>query len=266
MDGCSARKTVVIKVGGSVLVNEASYRRVARFLVHRLHKCSRERFVVVVSAQQGLTGELEAFARGVTKYPNPRMLDLLWSTEEIRSVALLTLHLEELGVAAVGLNIHETGLRLDGGSLNELNVTSLSGELRRAFDDSSVVVVPGFFATLMNGTVVSLGRGGSDLTAVLLAEELEADQCELIKDVGGYFTQDPNVHEKAEPLESLSYEQALEIAGVGCELVQVQAIKAARAANVRVVVRSLDDSAPFTVISQDGTESPARSASSEKGR
>jgi aspartate kinase len=165
-------------------------------------------------------------------------------------VALLTLHLEELGVAAVGLNIHETGLRFDGARSDDCGISSFSNELRRAFDDASLVVVPGFFATLLNGMVVSLGRGGSDLSAVLLAEELEAEQCELIKDVSGYFTKDPNAHVEASHLPFLSYAQAVQMADTGCELVHRQAVECAKAAGLRLVVRNLDDAAPRTVISK----------------
>src|ERR1700730_12827479 len=183
MDSCSFRKTVVIKLGGSVLVDADSYALASQFIVRRLDRCAEKRFVVVVSAQEGLTDELEELAREIAKHPNARTLDLLWSTGEMRSAALLTLHLEGLGVTAVGLNAHETGLRFNSSAPADARIESLSGELRRAFHDYSVVVVPGFFGTLTSGTLVSLGRGGSDLSAVLLAQELEAEQCELIKDV-----------------------------------------------------------------------------------
>src|SRR6202048_4209157 len=106
MDGCRTRRIVVIKLGGSVLLDDDAYRQAARFLVRRLHKCSAERLVVVVSARKGLTDELERLARRITNFPNPRTLDLLWSTGELRSVALLTFHLEKVGVAAVGLHGH----------------------------------------------------------------------------------------------------------------------------------------------------------------
>ncbi len=178
MDDCPDNKIVVIKLGGSVLDTDESYRNAARFLVRRLHKCSRQRFVVVVSAQNGHTDELEGIARRITQSPSQRTLDLLWSTGEVRSVALLTLHLEGLSVGAVGLNVHESGLRLDGVSSEETNVTSLLDELYRAINDFSVVVVPGFFATLMGGTIVSLGRGVSDL--VLAQREMEKRRSPLV--------------------------------------------------------------------------------------
>src|SRR5260370_41810329 len=101
MDGCRLGRVVVIKLGGSVLLDDDAYREAARFLVSRLHGCSEERFVVVVSARKGLTDELESLARGITGHPNPRTLDLLWSTGEMHSVALLPLHLGELGGAAL---------------------------------------------------------------------------------------------------------------------------------------------------------------------
>jgi aspartate kinase len=268
MHSCGTQRIVVIKLGGSVLVDDESYRSAARFLVRRLHRCSEERFVVVVSARKGLTDELARMAHGITEYPNPRTLDLLWSTGEMRSVALLTLHLEELGVAAVGLNVHETGLRFNGFGRVDASVEALSIELRRAFDDCSVAVVPGFFATLSNGTMVYLGRGGSDLSAVVLADGLEAEQCELIKDVRGYFMEDPNVHHRAEHLDRLSYELALEMADAGCELVQPQAIEMARGAGLRLVVRSLEDAAPVSIVSADerGPKGLSDGKSNGKGR
>lgn len=260
MDGCRLGRVVVIKLGGSVLVDDEAYRQAARFLVNRLCECSEERFLTVVSAQSGLTDELEKLARGITGHPNPRTLDLLWATGEMRSVALLTLHLEELGIEAVGLNAHETGLRLNGSGHADAGIESLPGELRNAFHDHSVVVVPGFFGTLTSGTLVSLGRGGSDLSAVLLAQELEAKQCELIKDVRGYFTEDPNVHHLAEHLEWLSYQQALEMADAGCELVQRVALEAARERGLQLILRSLDDAVPGTIVSSDRNQLGRRNA------
>jgi len=248
------RPVVVIKLGGSVLVDDESYRQAATFLVRRLHRCSGERFVVVVSARKGLTDELERIARGITKHPNPRSLDLLWSTGEMHSVALLTLHLEELGIPVVGLNVHETGLRRTGAGQSEAGFQSLSSQLRKAFDDHSMVVVPGFFGTLTDGTIVSLGRGGSDLSAVLLAYELEAGQCELIKDVPGYFTDDPDTAPAAERLSSITYEDAIEMTERGCELIQRVALEAARERSLPLLVRSLGDEVPGTVVSADGSQ------------
>jgi aspartate kinase len=254
MRSCDRSPIVVVKLGGSILVDEDSYRDAARFLVRRLSKCSRERFVVVVSAQRGVTDELERFAQFITRWPNARTLDLLWFTGELRSVALLTLHLEGLGVSAAALNAHEAGLRWNGSLENGQRVEALSMELRRTLDDHAVAVVPGFFATLANGTLVSLGRGGSDLSAVLLAHGLEAIRCELIKDVVGYFDEDPHSHRDAVHLPRLTYEKALRMAETGCDLIQPRALEAARHARLRLVVRRMDDSAPVSIVSEDAAD------------
>jgi aspartate kinase len=249
MKGSSKHKIVVIKLGGSVLASEGAYRDAAQFLSRRAHNFPSERFVAVVSAQYGHTDELESLARGVVRDPGPRTLDLLWSTGELRSVALLTLHLKNLGVRAVGLNIHEAGLRRNGSD----RIEAVSVELEAALTDHSIVVVPGFFATTPSGTLLSLGRGGSDLSAVLFAQALNALQCELVKDVAGYFSEDPNVSDAARHLPRLSYEQALTMASEGCELVQLRALEVARNAGLRLVVRSLIDDAPVSIVSLNGS-------------
>ena len=248
MDSCRLKKAVVIKLGGSVLVDADSYGQASRFIVRRLHRCAEERFVVVVSAQEGFTDELEELARGITSHPNPRTLDLLWSTGEMRSVAFLTLHLEELGVAAVGLNVHETGLRLNG--IDEVGFVRT--EIEKLVGEHSVVVVPGFFGTHNGGAIRSLGRGGSDLSAVVLANGLDASRCELIKDVAGYFDEDPHSHRDAVHLPQLSYQRALKMADNGCDLIQPRALEAARRAGLCLVVRSMDDNAPASIVSDDG--------------
>src|SRR6266403_3234445 len=125
-----SRKIVIIKFGGSVLENDNSYQRVAAFLVRRLHQRAEERLLVVVSAQSGLTDELQKLAAAITEYPNPRTLDLLWSTGEIRSVALLALHLEKMGVAVVALNVHEMGLLFSPLSQGQRRVEVSSAEVQ----------------------------------------------------------------------------------------------------------------------------------------
>lgn len=240
---------VVLKLGGSVLVDDPSYRQAATFLVERLRRSAGDRFIAVVSARKGATDELEQLAQGITRYPNPRSLDLLWSTAEMRSVALLTLHLEELGVSALGLNVHETGLRCNESRHGQRGVQSFFSQLRRSLEHHSIVVVPGFFGTLTDGSIVSLGRGGSDLTAVLLANELRAERCELLKDVAGYFTEDPGDSPEARHLPWISYDDAIEMASRGCELVQRVALEAARQNSLSLVVRGFADSLPGTVVS-----------------
>ena len=247
--GCSTNKRiVVIKVGGSVLEDTAAYEACAKFLVRRLRSCSEERFVVVVSAQQGITDELERLASDMVVSPSGRALDLLWSTGEIRSVALLTLCLEQLGAEAAGLNIHEAGVRITGNDGFPYNIDFAEERIQQALSAFSIAVVPGFLGTDRNGVIRSLGRGGSDLTAVVLAAALEAVQCELIKDVPGYFTEDPHEHRAARHLPSLTFPQAIALADAGCALVQKEALELAAQSGLRIIVRSLDDDERNTVV------------------
>jgi aspartate kinase len=145
-------------------------------------------------------------------------------------------------------------MRFNRAGQDGAKVEALTEGLRRAFDDHSVVVVPGFFATLTSGTLVSLGRGGSDLSAVLLAHEFENQRCELIKDVPGYFTDDPHRNARAGRLSRISYSTAMDMAERGCELVQRVALEAAREHGLELMVRSLRDLGPGTVVSSHANE------------
>jgi aspartate kinase len=249
-DSSSAKQIVVLKIGGSVLTGTKAFRRAALFLKDRSKLTPNERLVVVVSAQKRATDRLERRARRIVREPGVRALDLLWSTGELHSVALLALHLQAIGVSSAGLNVHETGLQFSSDLQPRLARPRLaSGHLKAALAEHAVVVVPGFLATRWDGVIVSLGRGGSDFSAVLLAIGLRASRCELVKDVPGYFADDPHKDGQALHLSSLSFEEALEMADRGCELVQRQALRAAGEANLPLVICSLDERAPVSVVS-----------------
>jgi aspartate kinase len=235
----------VLKIGGSVLRNDRSYATVARFLQTRLTLNQDERLVVIVSAQYGTTDYLQAEAQTIADDPSQTALDLLWSTGELRSVALLALHLQKVGVSAVPFNVHQAGLvsdRATGTSVRPLRLLAALAHAR-------IVVVPGFLGVSAGGAIASLGRGGSDLTAVLLASAIRADACELIKDVAGYYTADPNRDPGARQIHHLSVADAIRMADAGCDLVQRAALLAASAANLEIVVRSTDADAPVTHVS-----------------
>jgi aspartokinase len=240
----------VIKIGGSILTGPQAYRRAASFIHNRLLAAPGERFVVVVSAQKGATDDLEQTARSIVSSPRKQALDLLWSTGELRSVALLALHLQALDVRAIGVNVHQTGLVAppNGGIGDGAHVRLDASRLLQILDECSVAVVPGFLATDGLHSVVSLGRGGSDLTAVLLAAGLGANRCELIKDVPGYFTADPHRDRNALPVPFLTFEHALELADNGCDLVQRAALDAASRWDMPIVVRSLNEKASVSRI------------------
>ena len=244
----------VLKIGGSILRNTRAYRRAARFVRTRQLAVPQERLVIVVSAQEGVTDSLERTARRIVAEPDAKFVDLLWSTGEIRSVGLLGLHLQALGVSATGLNIHQSGLGLRCETNLEqgprLDLACLRGALR----ECPIAIVPGFLAVDSAQTIVSLGRGGSDLTAVLLAGGLGACRCELIKDVPGYFTTDPKRDGEASHVPFLTFRKALQMAEDGCDLVQRQAIVVAMSYELPLVIRCLDDAAPSSRIAseQDG--------------
>jgi aspartate kinase len=227
-----AAALTVFKIGGSVLSGAHAYRHAAAFLRAAVRE-SDAGILVVVSAELGHTDALLAEAHSVSALPDADALDLLWSTGELRSVALLTLALRAAGLAAAGLNVHETGVRSTGECL-ELNALAL----RAALASHQVVVVPGFLAT-RNQRLVTLGRGGSDLSAVRLAAWLRAARCVLLKDVDGYFTADPARDASAQPLVTLTFTDAIRMARAGCPLVQMQALIAAKRAAVPLTVRSM---------------------------
>ncbi len=248
---------VVVKLGGSVLTGGKSYARAARWLEQTCGDGGPLGFgaplLVVVSAEQGATDRLLAEAESICATPDSRSLDLLWSTGELRSAALLALHLQARGVAARALNVHETGLRTHETGLRSGRGGAAAGaHLRRALETHAVVVVPGFLATDADEAIVSLGRGGSDLTAVTLAVSVGASRCELIKDVPGYFTADPAADAGARHIPTMTVDEALAMARGGCELVQAAALDAARAHGVRLVIRTTGADTRRTIVHSHG--------------
>jgi len=243
-------RAVVVKIGGSVLTGTAAYREAARVLAAKARARPAERVLAVVSAQEGTTDGLLASAREMVSDPDPATLDLLWSTGELRSVALLVLALQALGVRAAAANVHQIGLvhrpgAGDPGNAPHDGVAGWRGyrilplRLRALFTAADVVVVPGFLARSRGDAVASLGRGGSDLSAILLAAGLGARRCELMKDVPGYFTADPHASPEAAPLAELPYVEAIAMARRGCGLVQLEALEAARDLDVALLVADL---------------------------
>ena len=240
----------VIKVGGSVLTGPRAYTRAAAFLAARLAADPGRPIVAVVSAEHGTTDALLAAARDIVDPPAQTTLDLLWSTGELRSAALLALALQARGVASAAVNVHQAGLLCTDEDAPPGSACVRPLRLRALLDTHDILVVPGFLARGAGDAVVSLGRGGSDLTAVLLAAGLGGARCELLKDVPGYFTADPKRDPDARPLPSLSYERALAMADAGCQLVQRHALAAARAQRVPLVISSIGHTT-YTSITAD---------------
>jgi aspartate kinase len=229
----------VLKIGGSVLTDIAAYRRAAAFVAQKLAGNAGDRFVVVVSAQHGETDALLHTAQDLCPEPNREALDLLWSTGELRSVALLVLALHSLGVRATPANVHQTGLGEADPAAPPGSATFVPLRLLERLVNHDVVVVPGFLARGAGDVVVSLGRGGSDLTAVLLAAGLGARECELVKDVDGYYSADPRLDPHAHHLAQIDFPQSLAMAEAGCDVVQRTALETARTHRLPLTVRAI---------------------------
>lgn len=235
------RALSVIKLGGSVLTGIPAFTAAAAFVARRQAELGTP-LVVVVSAEHGQTDALLELARSLDAAPNPRALDLLWSTGELRSVALLTLALQAQGVRAAAANVHQAGLDAPHSSEDAGTTSVRPLRLLALLDAHDVVVIPGFLARGAGDVVTSLGRGGSDLTAVLVAGALGASLCELVKDVDGYYSADPRVDRRARHLPALDVQQAIAMADAGCGLVQRQALTAAAHHSLPLSVRAMDGS------------------------
>lgn len=239
---------LVIKIGGSVLTGPKAYPRAARWLARRWRgpEGFRAPLLVIVSAENGITDRLLAEAESIVPRPDSRALDLLWSTGEQRSAALLALHLQALGVPSCALNAHEAGLHQRGAALSVR-----TRHLWRALEAHAIVIVPGFLATASSRAIVSLGRGGSDLSAVALAAALGAARCELIKDVPGYFTADPARDASARHIPRLDVGAAIAMADAGCDLVQAHALRAARAQGIELLITTTGADPRHTIVSSE---------------
>ena len=249
---------IVLKLGGSVLTGLAAYRDAARFVAHVAGTHLAAGIVAVVSAEDGHTDALRREALELADEPGHDALDLLWSTGEHRSVALLTLALRAEGLSALPLNAHQTGVRRRAASRA---VAASLLVLRAALAEHRVIVAPGFLATCEQ-RLVTLGRGGSDWSAVILAAALDAQSCVLVKDVDGYFTADPAIDRRARRIPHLTHEHAIALAEAGCPLVQRDALVEAASCGLPLIVRSISGTGTLVTTSQASTERPTSVSSS----
>jgi aspartate kinase len=232
----SAVSLVVQKFGGSSVADVDKIKNVARRVVE-----SRKRIdhvVVVVSALGDTTDELVGLAASISKSPPEREMDMLLSTGEQVSMALLAMALVELGQDAISMTGQQVEMLTDTGhtraKIRHVGAERVIQELRRG----RVVVVAGFQGVTSEGEITTLGRGGSDTTAVALAAALHADYCEIYTDVDGIFTADPRVVPGAHKLDEVSYTEMLEMAATGARVLQSRSVEYARNYGVPLQVRS----------------------------
>jgi aspartate kinase len=209
------------------------------------------RMVVVVSARSGVTNELIARAKAITPEPDEREMDMLLTVGEQETIALTTMALHALGVPAISRTGHRAGFRTDGNHLRARIQEISGGDIHEQLDQGKVVVVAGFQGSSPEGEITTMGRGGSDLSAIALAQGLGADLCRINTDVDGVYTADPRIVPDARKLDELHYEEMLELASSGSKVMQSRAVEFASKFNVPFEVRSSFNDNPGTIVKEE---------------
>ena len=239
---------IVQKFGGSSVANAERVFNVARRIADT-YKQGNE-VVVVLSAQGDTTDDLIAKAKEISPNPNKRELDMLLSTGEQQSVALMCMALGELGYPCVSLNAHQVGMTTTSVHGNARFKKIKPDRLRRELDLKHIVIVTGFQGINRFDDITTLGRGGSDTTAVAIAAALHADRCEIYTDVDGVYTADPRVVKNARKLSEITYNEMLELASLGAKVLHNRSVEMAKKYNVELVVRSSLTNAEGTVVKE----------------
>ncbi len=240
----AAAGTLVMKFGGTSVADPEKIRRVASRLVEA--KRAGNRVVAVVSAMGQHTDELVSLAHEVSPQPKPRELDMLISVGERISCALVAMAIADLGLDAISLTGSQAGIVTDTVHGKAKIVEVRAHRIHEALDSDRIVLVAGFQGVSTDFDITTLGRGGSDTTAVALAAALGADACEIYTDVDGVFTADPRLVPGARKLHAVSYEEMLEMAASGAKVLALRSVEFARNHGVKLHVRST-----FTV--EEGT-------------
>ena len=242
----------VQKYGGSSVANAECMRRVAQRI--RDTQAAGNRVVVVVSAMGDTTDDLIALAKQVNPEPNEREMDSLMATGEMASSAILTMALHALGVQAISMTGQQAGIKVDGTHLKAKIQEINPKRIKQHLDLGYVVVVAGFQGMNPAEDIATLGRGGSDTTAVALAAALKADRCQILKDVDGVFTANPRVVPAARKLDAIAYEEMLELASCGAEVLQSRAVEFAKNYGVVLEVMSSFEVKPGTLVREEDEE------------
>ncbi|MFZ2528118.1 MAG: aspartate kinase [Rhodococcus sp. (in: high G+C Gram-positive bacteria)] len=250
---------VVQKYGGSSVATAERIRRVAERIVET--KKAGNDVVVVVSAMGDTTDELLDLAQQVCPAPPAREMDMLLTSGERISNALVAMAIHSLGAEARSFTGSQAGVITTGSHGNAKIIDVTPGRVRTALDEGSIVLVAGFQGVSQDSKdITTLGRGGSDTTAVALAAALNADVCEIYTDVDGVFTADPRIVKDAQRLETVSFEEMLELAACGAKVLMLRCVEYARRYNVPVHVRSSYTTKPGTIVSGSMEDIPVEEA------
>ena len=208
--------------------------------------------IVVLSAMSGETDRLLSLAKALSNSPSPRELDVLLSTGEQVTIALLSMVLEEKGYSAVSYTGSQVHIRTNN-EHNKARILDIeTAHVYERLDKGQIVVVAGFQGLDENGNITTMGRGGSDTTAVAMAAALEADECRIYTDVKGVYTADPRIVENAQRLDSVTYEEMLEMASLGSKVLQIRSVEFARKYNVNLrVLSSFEDGLGTLITDED---------------
>jgi len=242
---------VVMKFGGTSVADAGRIKRAARRIVERRE--SGRRVVAVLSARGKTTDELIAMAAEVSDAPDPREMDMLLSTGERISCALCAMAIHDLGHRAISLTGSQAGIVTDSSHTRARIIDVRADRIVSALDDDRIVLVAGFQGVSTGSSdVTTLGRGGSDTTAVALAAAVDAEVCEIYTDVPGVFSADPRIVPDASKLEVVSFEEMLEMAASGAGVLQLRSVEYARTHGVRIHCRSSFEDCPGTVVVSEG--------------
>ncbi len=240
---------IVQKYGGTSVGDVDRIKNVAR-RIKEIRDAGNE-LVVVVSARAGVTNELIARAKAITPLPSEREMDQLLAVGEQETIALTAMALHAIGVDAKSYTGAQAGIFTDEthtkAKIKSINSKALEKDLKAG----NVIIVAGFQGTNDEGQTTTLGRGGSDLTAIALAAAIKADKCEIYTDVDGVYTADPRVVKDAKKLTEISYDEMLELASLGSKVMQSRSVEFAAKYNVVFEVRSSFNNNPGTIVKQE---------------
>jgi len=243
---------IVQKYGGTSIGSVNKIKAVAERAV-RTQKQGNQ-VVVVVSAMSGETDKLIGLANQISLNPDEREMDLLLSSGERISAALTAIAIRELGYKSMSFTGRQVGIITDSFH-TKAKIEMITGErVKQAIEEEIIPVIAGFQGITETSDVTTLGRGGSDLTAVAVAEVLKADLCEIYTDVEGVYTSDPNIVPDARKLDKISYDEMLELASLGAKILQTRSVEYAKKYGVPVVVRSSFNDNPGTLVVKEDKE------------
>jgi aspartate kinase len=243
---------VVQKYGGTSVGSVERIRNVAKRVAESYD--AGNDLVVVVSAMSGETNKLVALANGICEFPDSREYDVLVSSGEQVTVALLAMCLKSMGYKAKSYLGHQIAILTDS-SFSKARIKKISDKkLRQDLKDRTIIIAAGFQGVDSDGNITTLGRGGSDTSGVALAAALKADVCEIYTDVDGVYTTDPNICDTARKIERISYDEMLELASLGAKVLQIRSVQFAKKFNVVVHVRSSFNDNPGTLVTKEDKE------------